>query len=71
MSEIKNLIKYVGMNLIFINVLWIGFLPVYIIQPIYCNFCFCGYKYSFNVNNISTLFQVCLTLKILHDIKNK
>lgn len=68
--ETKNLIKIVGINLITINVLWIGLLPSYFAPPIYCNFNFYGYKYSFDIKNIIPYFQGYLTLKILYEIKN-
>lgn len=69
-TEIKDLIKVVGINLININILWIGLLPYYFMSPIYCNIKFYGYKYSFNIYNIIPFIQGYLTLQILDNIKH-
>jgi hypothetical protein len=68
--ETKKLIKTIGINLITINVLWIGLLPTYFMSPIYCNLNFYGYKYSFDLKKIIPYIQGYITLKIIYDIKN-
>lgn len=69
-TEVKNLIKFVGINLITINLIWIGIKPLYFMPPIYCNIKFYGIKYNFNVYDLLPYFQGILTLKIVYDIKN-
>lgn len=68
--EIKKLIKIVGINLITVNVIWSGLLPIYSLSPIYYNFSFYGHKYSFNMINIVTWLRVFLTIGFMYEINN-
>lgn len=69
-SEIKDLIKVVGINLLNINLIWVGLFPCYSMPPIFFNINFYGFKYKFNIYNILPYLQIYLTIKTMYNIKN-
>lgn len=70
MLTTNKLIKYVGINLIIINVIWSGFISEYINRKPDLYFNFYNYKCKFSLTDFLPWFQTIITFKIFFDIKN-